>query len=80
MIAAYSRAILRRRALALVVGAGVSALYGYLYIVLMNEDSALLIGSIGLFVATGCVMYVTRNVDWYAMGSGRPRHGEAGPA
>jgi len=80
MIAAYSRAILRSRALALGVGAGVAALYGYLYVVLMNEDSALLIGSIGLFVATGCVMYVTRNVDWYAMGSGgRPRQGEVGP-
>jgi len=80
MIAAYSRSILRRSALALLVGAGVSALYGYLYVVLMNEDSALLIGSIGLFVVTGCVMYVTRNVDWYAMGSGRPRQGEIGPA
>jgi inner membrane protein len=80
MIAAYSRAILRRRSLALLVGAGVSVLYGYLYVVLMNEDSALLIGSIGLFVVTACVMYVTRNVDWYTMGAGSREPEEVRPA
>ncbi|HVH20585.1 MAG TPA: cell envelope integrity protein CreD [Myxococcota bacterium] len=71
LIGAYSQAILRRRALALTVAAGVAGLYGYLYVLLMNEDSALLIGSIGLFAILASVMFVTRNVDWYAMGTGR---------
>jgi inner membrane protein len=43
-------------------------LYGYLYVLLVNEDYALLIGSIGLFLILGAVMYATRNVDWYAAG------------
>jgi inner membrane protein len=71
LVGAYSQAILRRRALALTVAAGVAGLYGYLYVLLMNEDSALLIGSIGLFAILASVMFVTRNVDWYAIGAGR---------
>ena len=42
----------------------------------MNEDSALLIGSIGLFAILASVMFVTRNVDWYAMGAGRGARAE----
>ena len=76
LIGAYSLAILRRRSLALLVAVGVAGLYGYLYVLLMNEDSALLIGSIGLFAILACVMYVTRNVDWYAMGAGRGARAE----
>lgn len=77
LIAAYSQAVLRRRALALTVAAGVAGLYGYLYVLLMNEDSALLIGSIGLFAILAAVMYVTRNVDWYAMGARDTQAGQA---
>jgi len=34
--------------------------------VLTNEDYALLIGTIGLFVALAVVMLTTRRIDWYA--------------
>jgi inner membrane protein len=71
LVGAYGRAVLRRRALAATVSVGVAGLYGYLYVLLMNEDSALLIGSIGLFAILATVMFVTRNVDWYAMGAGQ---------
>ena len=66
MVGAYSSAILRRTSRALIVAAGVAMLYGYLYLLLMNEDYALLIGSLGLFAALGAIMYATRRVDWYA--------------
>jgi inner membrane protein len=39
-------------------------LYGYLYVVLGNQDYALLIGSIGLFASLSAIMYLTRHVDW----------------
>ena len=68
MVTAYSLAILRRAQRAAVVGAGVAGLYGYLYVLLTNEDYALLIGSIGLFVLLAAIMLVTRRVDWYAAG------------
>ena len=69
MVGAYSIVILRRLSRALVVAAGVSLLYAYLYLLLMNEDYALLIGSVGLFAILGGIMYATRNVDWHAVGT-----------
>jgi inner membrane protein len=39
--------------------------YGYLYLLLRLEDSALLAGSVGLFAMLAMVMYLTRHVDWY---------------
>jgi inner membrane protein len=41
------------------------ALYLFLYMILQMEDTALLIGSIGLFVILGVAMYASRKVKWY---------------
>jgi inner membrane protein len=65
MVAAFGVVALRRRSRASIVAAGVAGLYGYLYVLLRNEDYALLIGSIGLFLALAAVMFATRRVDWY---------------
>ena len=40
-------------------------LYAFLYILLLLQDLALLLGSMGLFVIIAVIMYATRNVDWY---------------
>jgi inner membrane protein len=66
LIAAYSRAILRKGARAAGIASGVAVLYGYLYVVLTNEDYALVIGAVGLFAAVAAVMLVTRRIDWYS--------------
>jgi inner membrane protein len=65
MIAAYSRVIVAG-AYRLVVPAGVGLLYSYLFVLLTNEDGALLVGSIGLFVILAAAMFLTRRVQWYA--------------
>jgi inner membrane protein len=65
MVGCYAAVVLRGAGRALLLAAGVAALYGYLYVVLTNEDDALLVGSIGLFVLLGAVMFVTRRVDWF---------------
>ena len=70
MVAAYGFVVLRGWARALTVTTGVAFLYGYLYVLLVNEDYALLFGSIGLFLILGLIMYATRHVDWYGAGSG----------
>jgi inner membrane protein len=46
---------------ALVLG----ALYGFIFILIGLEDTALLVGSIGLFVVLALVMYASRKVNWY---------------
>ena len=50
----------------LMIGGGLLGVYTFLYITLRQQDYALLMGTIALFVALALVMYVTRKVDWYA--------------
>jgi len=42
---------------------------GFMFLLLQEEDLSLLIGSLGLFAALAAVMYATRNVDWYRLGT-----------
>jgi len=50
---------------AAIIGGVLAALYVYLYVLLQEEDYALLVGSIGLFVALAIVMYATRKIEWH---------------
>lgn len=72
LLTAYSGTVLRARGRAAVIGAIVAALYAYLYILLQAEDYALLLGSVGLFVIVGLVMWITRRIDWYHVGETTP--------
>ena len=64
-ISLYCYSILKTRKFALQVGGMLAGLYAFLYILLRLEDSALLVGSISLFVLLGIAMYIIRNVNWY---------------
>lgn len=64
LISAYFQASFRRRSLTALTFGVLSALYLYIYVILQMEDYALLMGSIGLFVALALVMYASRNLDW----------------
>ncbi len=68
LIAAYATAVLGRTRRAGVVGGVLVALYGYLYVLLTNQDFALLAGSVGLFAALAAVMFLTRRVAWDEVG------------
>lgn len=46
-----------------------TALYGVLYALLVSEDNALLMGSLMLFGILAAIMWITRKVDWYELGS-----------
>lgn len=61
---AFDRAPLTRAIAGLLV-----ILYGFFYSLLQLEDYALLMGSLGLLVLVGAMLYITRKVDWYAYGS-----------
>lgn len=54
----------------LMIGAGLAGVYPFLYITLRQQDYALLMGAIALFIVLAIVMYVTRKVDWYARDAG----------
>ncbi len=40
-------------------------LYGFIFILIRLEDTALLVGSIGLFIILAITMYASKKVDWY---------------
>ncbi len=67
MISLYLGRTVARRA-GLVTGAMLAAVHAYMYFLLQMEDYVLLAGTIGLLLALALVMYVTRNVDWFAIG------------
>jgi inner membrane protein len=64
-IGGYCIAVLRGFRRAAVVGCVTGGLYGYLYVLLMNQDYSLLLGSLGLFLILGAVMVLTHKIDWY---------------
>ncbi len=80
LVTAYSRVILGARRRAAVIGGVVAALYGYLYVLLQEQDYALLVGSFGLFVALAVVMWTTRAVDWYGLEARLRAHVDAAEA
>jgi inner membrane protein len=52
------------------MGTILSALYGYLYLLLRLEDYALVAGSIGLFLMLAVLMFLTRKIDWFELKMG----------
>ena len=75
LITAYTSTIFRNKAQTGALAAILALLYVFLYVVLQLEDVALLIGSIGLFVILGIIMYFSRKVNWY-----KPAEGQEGQA
>lgn len=65
LITFYVRSALQGKGLPWITGLTLMVLYGFMYVLLQNQDYALLIGSIGLFITMAVVMFLSRKVDWY---------------
>lgn len=68
MISLYTYFVLTKKentGFSLLIAFILAVLYGFLYTLLMLQDFSLILGSVGLFVIIGIIMYVTRDVDWY---------------
>jgi inner membrane protein len=48
-----------------IFGSILTLLYGFIFVLIRLEDTALLVGSIGLFLILSIAMYASRNVKWY---------------
>jgi inner membrane protein len=64
LIAWYVRSILRSSRMAVFIGLLLTLLYGFIFTLIQLQDYALLMGSIGLFVTLGVVMYFSRKIKW----------------
>jgi len=79
LLTLYTRHMLGRVRDGLLFGGGMALLYGLLYVLLLREQTALVIGSIGLFAALAAVMLLTRRLDWYGLGLRARPAAEAAP-
>ncbi len=64
MIGLYSKSILNNPKFSVFVSLSLISLYTFIYVLLQLENYSLLVGSIGLFLILGLVMYITRKIDW----------------
>jgi inner membrane protein len=67
LLSYYARHMFGRARDGVLFGAGIAALYGLVYVLLVQEQAALVVGSLGLFAVLGLVMLLTRQVDWYRL-------------
>lgn len=65
LIAGYIKAILKSNKLTYLISGILLVLYTFIFVIIQLQDYALLIGSIGIFIILGLVMYFSRKIDWY---------------
>lgn len=65
LVTAYVKAILKSNNLTFLITGVLAILYTFIFVIIQLQDFALLIGSIGLFIILGIVMYFSRKIDWY---------------
>jgi len=65
LIGLYSKAHFRSWKSAGMFAGVLTLLYGFIFVLISLEDTALLVGSIGLFVILALTMYGSKKVNWY---------------
>ena len=74
LVTLYAKNIFKNNKLTAVFSCLLALLYGFFYSLMQLEDYSLLLGSIGLFIILGVIMYLTRKVDWYGISSGEEKN------
>jgi len=64
LIAVYSNTILKSFKFMGLIGASLTALYTFIFVIIQLENYALLVGSVGLFLILATIMMVSRKIDW----------------
>lgn len=67
LLAFYATHVLGGWRPGLLFGTGIAGLYGALYLLLQMEQTAMVLGSVLLFLVLAAVMVLTRRVDWYGL-------------
>jgi inner membrane protein len=68
LIFLYSKSIFGETRPATIITTVMLTLYSFIFVIIQLEDTALLIGSIGLFIILAITMYVSRKIDWQNVG------------
>jgi inner membrane protein len=65
LVTLYSWSFLKTRQLVALFGSLLVIFYSFIFIIILQEDFSLLLGSIGLFLIVGALMYFSRKIAWY---------------
>jgi inner membrane protein len=65
LISFFSRSFLQSKLLVRIFTALLLIFYTFIFVIILQQDFSLLIGSIGLFLIVGALMYFSRKVKWY---------------
>lgn len=65
LITLYAKGHFQSWKIASVFASVLGCLYAFIFVLIRLEDTALLVGSIGLFIVLALVMYASRKVNWY---------------
>ncbi len=65
MVFLYTLGVFKSLRISLIFNGILALMYAFFYSLLQLEDYALLLGSLGLALILGVVMYLTRHIDWY---------------
>lgn len=65
LICLYSFSFLNSKSLVALFTSLLLVFYGFIFVIVLQQDLSLLLGSIGLFIIVGALMYFARKVNWY---------------
>lgn len=65
LISLYSITFLRNTRLTILFSLLLVIFYTFIFVIILQQDFSLLLGSIGLFLIVGLLMYFSRKVSWY---------------
>ncbi len=68
LISFYSMSFLKSKQLVILFTSLLVIFYTFIFIIILQQDFSLLLGSIGLFLIVGALMYFSRKVEWYGGG------------
>jgi inner membrane protein len=66
LISLYSTTFFSSKKLSILFSILLLVFYAFIYIIILQQDFSLLLGSIGLFLIIGTLMYFSRKVKWYS--------------
>jgi inner membrane protein len=73
LLGIYFSGLLRSRLAGMLTGISTAGCYSLLYLLVLSEEYALLLGALTLFAALASVMVATRKLDWYRVTESRQR-------
>jgi inner membrane protein len=65
LVSFYSFSFLKTKELVMLFTSVMTIFYSFIFVIVLQQDYSLLLGSLGLFLIIGALMYFARKVKWY---------------